>query len=684
MSQTGFLMPNTKSSRYTLSLIQMISVIFLSIILLVVVLSFTSVRGVERIGRHFESLSEQALPLAMYNAELTQSILEQVKLLSYGIQTESVESLVGYRENITSHNLHSAQVTQQLFNIADRYSEAFTHDQQLALKADIDAFQRLSLNILDAQMEILNKQARIGNDVTEFRYGLSSIGPEMNRISSFLVQDNPEAYDAANRFTASASSMESTFLVLMMQDDLESAEREHQEMKNRIAGISLAYDDFSEWHPDIKEFASLTAPYDMVINGFKEQGVLKQILSKLALVEDQKQDFAEVSALAEQIITTLSNISHTASALIGNSERVVTATISNIISIIMMSSVVIVAVVFVSWLWLRSWTNKGLKNITRQLSHLSSHDFSHKADLVGPFELKDIAKKLNVVIDSTNCSIATVTRNCETLYQTAEVSHDAAELTNHSLLEQNDSLQSMISTVTELEASIGEIATITNASNEDATLAANQSQQGGKVIGLNQERLQSLENTLNINESSMVELDSRVKQIREMVDMISGIAESTNLLALNAAIEAARAGEQGRGFAVVADEVRKLASDTSQQTTNIRDMMNELVNAADKSRVAVAESRKEMSSALQTSNDVKETFEDIALAVEQIRGRVEQIMVATEEQERATADVSRSISRVSERGENTKYQIESMVESSQQVAQIAGNQQAMLHKYVLD
>ncbi|WP_294610075.1 hypothetical protein, partial [uncultured Roseovarius sp.] len=59
------------------------------------------------------------------------------------------------------------------------------------------------------------------------------------------------------------------------------------------------------------------------------------------------------------------------------------------------------------------------------------------------------------------------------------------------------------------------------------------------------------------------------------------------------------------------------------------------------------------------------------------------ILVATEEQARATTDVTNSITRISDQGELTKQQLESMVGSSQQVAQIAGNQQVLLHKYVL-
>ncbi|RTZ18078.1 methyl-accepting chemotaxis protein [Vibrio aquaticus] len=668
-------MKKRSNSRLSLSLIQTISATFLTIFVLVAALSVSSFKGMERVGDQFDALSQQALPIAMANATLTKNVLEQVKLLNYGMQVTDPEELLAITNKIDQLAEKREGLINQSSGVASNLSKQ--------LKDNLDQLHQITTSILSKQSAVIGIQRNIEDAVGGFRYGLSSIGPEMNRISSFLSVDNPESNDAANRFISSASSMESTFLVMMMQTELEKAQLEYKEMRNRIAGIDLAYDDFKEWHPEITEFASLTAPYDMVQSGFDANGVLRLILTKLEQSEQQKSEFQQASQLSNQTMSLLEHIADAAAELIHKREGVVHDTINNVSVMVAVAASVISLVILFTWFALRTWTNRGLKNILARLSALTEHDFRSQTEEIGPLELKEVARKLNQVIDSTHRSISTVTQNCETLYQSAEISNHAAEKTNQSLTIQNEALESMVTTVTQLEASIREIATVTAASSEDSQFATEHTVKGVGVVELNRQRLESLENSLNINEESMLELDQRVKQIREMVDMISGIAENTNLLALNAAIEAARAGEQGRGFAVVADEVRKLASGTSQQTTNIREMMNELIAAADRSRQAVNDSRLEMSHALQSSNDVKLTFSDINKAVQHIQQRVEQISVATEEQDRATANVSQAIARISEQGQQTRLQLEPMVERSEYVAEIAGEQQAMLHKYQL-
>ncbi len=665
------------------SLIQTLTAIFMSITLLVIVLSVTSIKGIERVGYQFNHLSEQALPLALNNATLTQNILEQVKYLGYGTRAKTTDELTAIQSNISELDTQAQHSLEQMKTIAAQFNNLIDASKQQALVDSIAQLSNLSNDILNAQQQQLAQQQEIAQQATGFRYGLSSIGPEMSRIASFLSVDNPESMDAANRFTASASSMESTFLMLMMQDDLDKAHTQYKELKSRIAGLELAYDDFKEWHPDVTDFASLTAPYDMVKTGFKSGGILDQILTKLETSQQQNQQFEQAAVVAQQTVSILNALSDDAKSLIASKEREVQSTMQSVTWIQLLSGVVLVVMIVLAWFGLRKWVNSGMRNISKHLTLMTEHDLAHQASMTGPQEFHHIANQLNQVIDSTHDSISTVTRNCETLYQTAELSYDAADQSNKSLALQNQALMNMVTTINQLEASIREIAGVTNDSYTDSLSAAEHSANGVKVVELNRQRLESLDSTLNINESAMLELDTRVTKIREMVDLISGIADSTNLLALNAAIEAARAGEQGRGFAVVADEVRKLASDTTTQTANIREMMNELVQAAGRSRQAVEDSRTEMAHALASSEEVKTTFSDIEQAVTHIRARVEQISVATEEQERATADVSQSITQISEQGEQTKLQLEAMVESSEHVAEIAGHQQAMLHKYTL-
>ncbi|OEE69520.1 methyl-accepting chemotaxis protein [Vibrio genomosp. F6] len=663
------------------SITQTISFIFIALISLVLALIIASNKGLEKITVQFNNLSTQALPLAFNNAELTQNILEQVKLINYGTQVESEAQLKPVQERIQQLKSLSNQKLSSLVAIAKSADSTISIDQLEELKHSLQQLHQITESVIQGQRNIVAQQALISSNATAFRYGLNSIGPEMNRISMFLVSENPEASDSANRFISSATSMESSFLLMMMETTTESALKLYKEMRNRQAGIKLAFDDFSNWHPDIVEYASLVAPLQMVNEGFEPNGVLKQILSKLEFIEKQNNELQKASVIAKSTIGLLNQTSTMARDNIAQSEKVVHNTMQTVSKELIIFGVFIVAIVAMSWVILRAWIDKGLNNLKNGLNEITNHNLTQQLKQVGPYEMRELAVKLNQVIDSTNQSISMVTRNCEMLYQTAEISHDAAERSNRSLNKQNEALTCIVTTVSELEASIQEIATVTNDSYSDSQTASGQATTGVKVVDKNRQRLKSLEQSLDSSDRAMQELDMKVTKIQAMVDLISGIAESTNLLALNAAIEAARAGEQGRGFAVVADEVRALASGTSKQTSNIRVMMNDLVNAAQVSRSAISDSRVEMVEALISSDEVKTTFGDIQQSVNHISQRVEQITVATEEQERATADVSRSINQISEQGEQTKVRLESMVESSEQVADIAAQQQTMLHKY---
>ncbi|ENM3787815.1 methyl-accepting chemotaxis protein [Vibrio cholerae] len=667
-----------------LSLTQTLGAVFLCITILMISLSVTSLRGIERVGAQFNQLSEQALPFALNNAALTQNFLEQVKYLGYGTRSQSEQELNQVLNEWQKLDAQAGDEITRLQQNVQLLSSTEVVQQAEQLQREILHFQQLAQSILKLQQLQLSKTAQISEQAKQFRYGLSSIGPEMGRIASFLAVDNPEAMDAANRFTASASAMESAFLLLFIEEEMSAAQKYRQELKNRVAGLELAFDDFKEWYPEIKDYASLTAPYEMVLAGFQAQAVIEQIINKLEDAQQQNKDFASAAEVAQQLVTQLNQWSILAQQHIVQGKQEVTATISTVTLTQQISGTLLVLAILAVWFGLRRWIGRALNNITRHLAQLTQHKLNHRLDLVGPQDFQNVAAQLNQVIVSTHESLALVTRNCETLYQTAELSHGSAEQSNQSLAAQNQALLTMAATINQLDASIREIAGVSHDSYSDSVEAAEHSAQGVKVIGQNQQRLQALETTLAVNDAAMSELNQRVSSIREMVDMISGIADSTNLLALNAAIEAARAGEQGRGFAVVADEVRKLASDTSKQTTNIRDMMNELVNAASKSRQAVDESRKEMVTALQSSEEVKSTFMQIERAVAHIRTRVEQITQATEEQKRATADVNKAVAQISEQGQETKRQLDAMLESAEQVAEIAGHQQAMLHKYELN
>lgn len=115
----------------------------------------------------------------------------------------------------------------------------------------------------------------------------------------------------------------------------------------------------------------------------------------------------------------------------------------------------------------------------------------------------------------------------------------------------------------------------------------------------------------------LTELCNQAEDVKSILNVISDIAEQTNLLALNAAIEAARAGEHGRGFAVVADEIRKLAERTQHSLVDINSTIGVIVQSIMDASERMQENVQTINSLADESSQVEESISQVSATIEQ-------------------------------------------------------------------
>ena len=145
---------------------------------------------------------------------------------------------------------------------------------------------------------------------------------------------------------------------------------------------------------------------------------------------------------------------------------------------------------------------------------------------------------------------------------------------------------------------------------------------------------QSMDNIVTASQevkTSLNELSVQATDMKGILNIISDIAEQTNLLALNAAIEAARAGEHGRGFAVVADEVRKLAEQTQQSVNDIQTMITQLAERVVDSTNIMTKADEQTREGNHQMNQTQEGFVSITEKVKGTVARIEEFVHYIEE-----------------------------------------------------
>ncbi|GAX90274.1 methyl-accepting chemotaxis protein [Effusibacillus lacus] len=315
-----------------------------------------------------------------------------------------------------------------------------------------------------------------------------------------------------------------------------------------------------------------------------------------------------------------------------------------------------------------------VRSITRPLAALTSASekisegyLNERIDVNSRDELGQLGLSFNKMADSLRTVLVEVNQTATQLAASAEELSASADQTSkateqiastiqevaYGTEQQVQSVEQSVRTVNEMSTGIQQIAV--NAQNVSATAieASGISADGVQAIQTAIRQMESIHQTVTSLAQVVTELGDRSQEIGQIVGVITGIAEQTNLLALNAAIEAARAGEHGRGFAVVADEVRKLAEQSAQSAQQIGQLIATIQDETSKAVQSMDSATKEVAAGIGVVNAAGTSFEQIQNSVDTVVDQIQHVSAASQQMSVGAQQVVKAIDSIEEVTETT-------------------------------
>jgi methyl-accepting chemotaxis protein len=287
--------------------------------------------------------------------------------------------------------------------------------------------------------------------------------------------------------------------------------------------------------------------------------------------------------------------------------------------------------------------------IARALSvaqRIAANDLSKDIEQDHGDETGRLLVALATMQDNLRTAIRQIGDSSAQLASTSEQMTTVTDDALRDIRQQNDEIELAAAAVNQMSTAVEEVArnavmatTAAQESSQSASVGKQRVEETVKVIGELFEDIQYTTQEIN-------GLADQIQNITQVLDVIRGVAEQTNLLALNAAIEAARAGEAGRGFAVVADEVRGLAYRTQQSTSEIEGMVSAVQTGAGKAVSAMQQSSQRSQQSLKVAESAWTALNDIIHSALQINDRNVTIAAASEEQAQVAREVDRNLTSI--------------------------------------
>ncbi len=340
-----------------------------------------------------------------------------------------------------------------------------------------------------------------------------------------------------------------------------------------------------------------------------------------------------------------------------------------------------IAVILFSVLAINTLTGK-VKRI-RTLLHGMAKDKDLTSRLVirNKDELGQISESINEFLDTVdNLVFKTKDVSSELSRRSNEIA-EATKQNKHAIHLQQEDTEMVATAVTEMSASIQEVA-MNSVNTLESTDRAHEAGTTGKTSLANSaQEIHQLSDEIVKTVSIIEALSQSSQNIGSILDTIRGIAEQTNLLALNAAIEAARAGEAGRGFAVVADEVRALAKKTQDSTDEIQTMIESLQSSSQSAQESMQRSKAKAGQTVEVMEFAVSKLDELFALVEEIRDATIQTSSAAEEQATVSDDINQKVIHIAEMARNNLHGASVTQKGSEAISMIADHLHGVMKDY---
>jgi len=387
------------------------------------------------------------------------------------------------------------------------------------------------------------------------------------------------------------------------------------------------------------------------LESYKKQSAsaieMSQVDPNMGLTSMQSADetFKDVQNLIQNLVTeTETNAQHDYQNSVATSKNSIYAFVALLL--------LAIAIGITFSLWLGGKLIKSVKESIVIAKRIADGNLTGNIHIDSDDEIGELQNALNDMKNNLHAMVSNIIESSNQMEKMTQNISEHSGIISQGTSEQNLAAVSIASAIEQMSHSISSINTSAKDANEFMQSSTYLTNKGKMALESVRESMQRIEHSAHDNSKIVQSLGNESEQISNIISVIRGIADQTNLLALNAAIEAARAGEQGRGFAVVADEVRSLAARTASSTQEISAMIGSIQD-----RIADAVSGMESSVNFvgeggNLANNAEDAVALTAQKINEVAQMVSEISAALQEQRHASEIIANQIHQVAQIAEH--------------------------------